>query len=94
MGHCGGDNDESPEEREAREQRQMLSCSIPGVRCGRCLGRIDAFAFESKRRVSEKLYPGRPVEPPRVCSECLWRMLLLTIASDDEDESATKTVSE
>lgn len=46
-----------------------------GVTCAKCGARIDEHAFETKRRLHAKLYPDKPFEPPKICSECLWANL-------------------
>ena len=86
MGFCGGDNDETPEERAARESRQVKACAIPGVRCGKCLGRIDQGAIDMKRKLHDKLHPADPFVPPKLCSECWMGALLSLCAEEDEGE--------
>jgi hypothetical protein len=56
--------------------------SIPGVRCGKCLGRIDAASIDTKRRIHDKVRPGEPFVPPRLCSEC--RMAALVALAEDD----------
>jgi len=75
MGHCGGSNDDTPEEAKERTQNQVRALAIPGVRCGQCLGRIDAGADEMKRKLHA---PWRVVR----ASVALFRMLVCRPTSD------------
>lgn len=84
MGHCGGSNDDSPEEVKERTENQVRRLAIPGVRCGKCLGRIDAGSVEMKRKLHDKLRPGQPFVPPSLCSEC-WLGAILTLCADADD---------
>ena len=61
------------------------SAAIPGVRCGKCLGRIDQHAIDTHRKIHEKLRPGVPYVGPRLCSECAWRAMLNLAASVDHE---------
>lgn len=53
--------------------------------CITCLGRIDAHAYEVKQKIAAKLYPGKPVKPPKRCTECTW-LTLLKFANEDDEE--------
>ena len=43
--------------------------------CIKCNGPIDEHIIEAKKRIAARLYPGRDVPPPKVCSRCTWRSL-------------------
>jgi hypothetical protein len=82
MGHCGGSKDDTPEEAKERTQNQVRALAIPGVRCGECLGRIDAGADEMKRKLHDRLHPGEMYVPPSLCSECWYAALLMLCEGD------------
>ena len=84
MGHCGGSNDDTPDEAKERTQNQMRALAIPGVRCGQCLGRIDEHAVAFKRRLHDRLHKGEPFVPPSLCSEC-WHGAVLALCADVDD---------
>ena len=44
----------------------VQSASIPGVRCGKCLGRISDEDNAWSRKMQAKLRPGAEWKPPRV----------------------------
>jgi hypothetical protein len=54
-----------------------------GVNCTKCRGRISEADLRFKRELSEKLHPGEPFVPPKVCCECVL-MAILSWKSKDE----------
>ena len=59
-----------------------------GVTCAKCLGRITPENLATSRKIQEKLRPGEPFRPPRVCSECvLLAIVTMADGSDPEPES-------
>jgi hypothetical protein len=64
---------------------RATTLAIPGVRCGKCLGRIDEHSIEFKRRLHERLHKGETFVPPSLCSEC-WHAAVLTLCDETEDE--------
>jgi len=92
MGHCGGSNDDTPEEAKERTQNQVRALAIPGVRCGKCLGRIDEHAIEAKRKLHERLLAGEPFVPPLLCTEC-WLAAVHELCKDAEDEPARQPLN-
>jgi hypothetical protein len=66
--------------------------SIPGVRCGKCLGRIDDGAIEMKRKLHDRLRPTEPFVMPRLCSEC-WFGAVLSLCAEDDDDVGDETKS-
>jgi hypothetical protein len=85
MGHCGGSNDDTPSEAKGRVENQVRQLAIPGVRCGKCLGRIGADAIEFKRKLHDRLHKVDPFVPPSLCLEC-WHGAVLMLC-DEEDEA-------
>jgi ribosomal protein L34E len=57
--------------------------AIPGVRCGKCLGRIDKAADDMKRKIHAKLRPNEPYVGPYLCSDC-WLGTVLTFAASED----------
>jgi hypothetical protein len=84
MGHCGGSNDDTHEEAKARASNQVRSLAIPGVRCGKCLGRIDSGANEMKRKLHARLRPTESYVPPSLCSEC-WHGAVLALCEETDN---------
>jgi hypothetical protein len=64
-----------------------ISAAIPGVRCGKCLGRITTEENEWSRRLQERLRPGEAFRPPKVCQACV----LATIMAWKDDEEGGGT---
>ena len=59
----------------------------PGVTCAKCLGRITPENFATSRKIREKLRPGEPFRPPRVCSDCILLAIVTMVdGSDPEPE--------
>lgn len=56
--------------------------------CIKCSGPIDDAAIELKKKIAAKLYPGRDVPPPNVCSRCLWTSLEALTDGEHERERA------
>ncbi len=73
------------ERRKQGGQVSVTSNAIPGVRCGKCLGRITQEENEVSRRLQAKHKPGENFSPPRVCAACI----IETIMSWPDDEGAT-----
>lgn len=63
---------------------EIQARAIPGVRCGRCLGRIDAHAIDFKRKLHDRLHAGEPFVPPRLCTEC-WHAEVLSLCEGIDD---------
>ncbi len=51
--------------------------------CVKCNGPIDAVAIANKAKIAARLFPGRAVPPPKVCTTCLWDSLM-QLVSDHE----------
>lgn len=64
---------------------EVRAHAIPGVRCGKCLGRIDQGSVDMKRRLHDRLRPGQPFVPPLLCSEC-WMGALLELCAESEKD--------
>lgn len=43
--------------------------------CTKCGGEIEQSLIDHKKRIAARLYPGREVPPPKVCSACVWSAL-------------------
>ena len=50
--------------------------AIPGIRCGKCLGRISDENNANSRRMQARLYPGSEWKPPKVCDACVLETIL------------------
>ena len=67
---------------------EVRADAVPGVRCGKCLGRVDQGSIDMKRRLHERLHPGQPFEHPRLCSEC-WLGAIMNLCNEDDDVDLT-----
>jgi len=63
--------------------------AIPGVRCGKCLGRIDQAAIDMGQRIHAKLARAGAAPPPRLCTECLFTAMLMLCTDDDDEGTST-----
>ena len=63
----------------------VQQASIPGVRCGKCLGRISDEDNALSRKMQAQLHPGREWKPPRVCAECVLETILGWPDEPEED---------
>ena len=54
----------------------VQQASIPGVRCGKCLGRISDEDNAWSRKMQATLHPGEEWKPPRVCGACVVETIL------------------
>jgi len=61
----------------------VQQASIPGVRCGQCLGRISDEDNSWSRKMQAHLRPAEEWKPPRVCASCV----LETIMSWSDDDA-------
>jgi len=68
--------------RQRQKPTDVQARAIPGIKCGRCLGRIDSLAIDTKRRLHDRLHPGEPFEMPVSCSEC-WFGAILKFCDDE-----------
>jgi hypothetical protein len=65
----------------------VQQASIPGVRCGKCLGRISDEDNDFSREAQAKVYPGREWRPPCMCGPCIVETILSWPDGPEEEEA-------
>jgi hypothetical protein len=64
---------------------EIQARAIPGVKCGKCLGRISEADNEFSRETQARVRPGHPWVPPSVCCACVIATIMAWPDEDDED---------